>query len=75
LVRARLCLLYVFGGDDIYSIVELQDNKTAAALVLALNEGGGFIASTIVLLTPEEIDEAAESAHEVGYRPPGTRNL
>jgi len=66
---------YAFGGDDIYSIVELEDNKTAAALVLALNEGGGFLASTTVLLSPKEIDEAAQAAHKVGYMPPGTRNL
>lgn len=66
---------YAFGSDDIYTIVDLKDNQTAVSLILALNEGGGFAASSTVLLTPEEIDNAAKEAHKVGYKAPGTRNL
>jgi len=64
-------LYYAFGGDDIYAIVDLPDNVSSAAISLALGAGGGFRASTIVLLTPEEIDQATKKAASVRYRPPG----
>ena len=66
-------LYYAFGGEDIYSIVELKDNMSSAALTMAVTAGGGFKASTIVLLTPEEIDEATNFVEKVGYHPPGSR--
>jgi len=62
---------YAFGGDDVYAIVDLPDNVSSAAISLALNAGGGFRASIVVLLTPEEIDEAAQKAVSIRYRPPG----
>ena len=62
---------FAFGGEDIFSIVDLPDNIGGAAISLALGAGGGFKASTIVLLTPEEVDEAAKKVAKVGYRPPG----
>ena len=62
---------YGFGGDDIYAIVDLPDNVASAAISLALAAGGGFRASTIVLLTPEQVDQATQKATTVGYRPPG----
>lgn len=64
-------LYYAFGGEDIYAIVDLPDNVSSAAISLALAAGGGFRADTIVLLTPEEIDQAAQKTASVGYRPPG----
>jgi uncharacterized protein with GYD domain len=63
-------LYYAFGGNDIYAIVDLPDNVSSAAVSLALNAGGGFQVSTIVLLTPEEIDRATQKAATVGYKPP-----
>lgn len=62
---------FAFGGTDVYSIVDLPDNESSAAISLALNAGGGFQGSTVVLLTPEEMDKAVEKAGAVGYRPPG----
>ena len=62
---------FSFGGDDIYAIVDLPDNISSTAISLALGAGGGFRASTIVLLTPEEVDQAIKKAASVGYRPPG----
>ena len=62
---------YSFGGDDVYAIVDLPDNISSAAISLALGAGGGFRASTIVLITPEDVDQAAKKAASVGYRPPG----
>jgi uncharacterized protein with GYD domain len=60
---------FAFGDDDIYAIVDLPGNVDAAAVGLATCAGGGAKTKTVVLLTPEEMDEA--SRREVGYRPPG----
>ena len=62
---------FAFGGDDVYSIVDLRDNVSTVALSMALAAGGGFRPSTIGLLTPEEVDQATRKAASVGYRPPG----
>lgn len=64
---------YAFGGDDIYAIADLPDNASSAALSLAINTGGGFKQSTIVLLSPEEIDKAIEKTPSVDYHPPGSK--
>lgn len=62
---------FAFGGDDVYGVVDLPDNVSAAAMSLALNAGGGFHATVVALLTPEEIDLATEKAPAVRHRPPG----
>ena len=62
---------FAFGGEDIYSIVDLPDNVSSTAMSLALGAGGGFRASTIVLIMPEEVDQATKKVALVGYRPPG----
>lgn len=58
-----------FGDHDAYVIVDLPDNETAAAIALSVNAAGGARVKTIVLLTPEEVDEAARRS--VDYRAPG----
>ncbi len=62
-------LFYAFGGDDLYIVMDAPDNVSAAALGLAVAAGGAITWNTTVLLTPEEIDEAASKS--VTYRPPG----
>ncbi len=62
-------LFYAFGGDDLYIVMDAPDNVSAAALGLAVAAGGAITWNTTVLLTPEEIDEAARKS--VTYRPPG----
>jgi uncharacterized protein with GYD domain len=59
-----------FGDRDAYVVVDLPDNEAAAAVALAVNASGGATTKTIVLLTPEQVDEAAERS--VDYRPPGS---
>jgi uncharacterized protein with GYD domain len=59
-----------FGDHDVWAIVDLPDNEAAAAVALTVNAAGGATTKTTVLLTPEEIDEAAKRS--VDYRPPGT---
>ncbi len=58
-----------FGDADAYVIADVPDNESAAAVALAVNSSGGAVAKTIVLLTPEEVDAAAQRS--VGYRAPG----
>jgi uncharacterized protein with GYD domain len=60
---------FAFGEDDVYVIAELPDNATAAALALKVNASGAVHLRTVVLMTPEEVDEA--SSKSVDYRPPG----
>jgi uncharacterized protein with GYD domain len=61
---------FAFGGTDVYAIVELPDNVSAASLSLTMAAAGGLTARTVVLLTPEEIDQAASK--DVEYSPPGS---
>jgi uncharacterized protein with GYD domain len=60
---------YALGDTDAYVIGDLPDIGAATALALAVNQGGGATITTVALLTPEEVDEAAKQS--VGYRSPG----
>jgi uncharacterized protein with GYD domain len=60
---------YAFGADDIYVIVDVPDQTTAVAISLAVAATGSVQLNTVVLITPEEVDEAAKTT--VSYRPPG----
>jgi uncharacterized protein with GYD domain len=60
---------FAFGDRDAYVIVDLPDNESAAAVALTVNAAGGATVKTVVLLTPEEVDAAAQRS--VDYRPPG----
>lgn len=60
---------YAFGAADVFVIADVPDAVTAAALSLAVNQSGAVHLKTHVLMTPEEMDQAAKKA--VGYRPPG----
>jgi len=62
---------FAFGEDDVYATVELPNNKAAAAVALAVNSSGVTTVRTVVLLTPEEVDAAAQQT--VNYRAPGTK--
>ncbi len=61
---------FAFGDSDVYAIAELPDNASATAVALAVNSSGAVSAKTVVLLTPEEVDSAAQAA--VQYAPPGS---
>jgi len=60
---------FAFGATDVFVIADLPDNVTAAAIGLAVAASGAVTTSTVVLLTPEEIDAATKKS--VGYRAPG----
>jgi uncharacterized protein with GYD domain len=61
---------FAFGEDDVYLVLDLPDNAAAAAVTLRVNAAGRARAKTVVLLTPEEIDAAAQQ--QVDYAPPDT---
>ena len=60
---------FAFGEHDAYVTVDLPDNEAAAAVALTVNASGAAAVKTTVLLTPEQVDEAARRSVE--YRPPG----
>ncbi len=58
-----------FGANDVYSVVDLPDNVTAAAISTHISAGGMVRCAVAVLVTPEEMDKAART--RMYYRPPG----
>jgi uncharacterized protein with GYD domain len=63
------CFYFAFGETDVYVIVDVPDNSAAAGIALAVNSSGAIHVNTVVLMTPEEVDEATRKTVE--YRPPG----
>jgi uncharacterized protein with GYD domain len=60
---------FAFGPTDVYVIVQMPDDTTAAALAMAVGASGTGSIETVKLLTPEEADAAR--AIDTGYRAPG----
>jgi uncharacterized protein with GYD domain len=60
---------FAFGDGDAYVIADLPDNETAAAVALAVNGTDGASVQTVVLLTPEQVDAAAQKT--VDFTPAG----
>jgi uncharacterized protein with GYD domain len=59
---------YAFGENDVYSIVDLPDNVTAAAMAMHISAAGMIRCEVTVLLTPEEVDKSAST--KMWFRPP-----
>ncbi len=59
---------FAFGSDDVYTIVELPDARTATSIALTVNGSGAINLRTVVLMTPEEVDAAREV--QPNYQPP-----
>lgn len=60
---------FMFGDNDAFVIVDAPDNAAVAAASLAVSASGLVSAKTTVLMTPEEVDQAAKKS--VKYSPPG----
>ena len=60
---------FAFGDVDVYIIIDLPDNISAAAIWLATNRSGVVTTKTVVLVTPEEMDQVSKKA--VAFRMPG----
>ncbi len=62
-------MYYAFGEHDLYAIMDMPDNISMASLSLKVNAAGLVAVNCVVLMTPEEIDEAVKKKSE--YRGPG----
>jgi uncharacterized protein with GYD domain len=60
---------FAFGDSDAYVLIDAPDHASVAAASIAINATGAVHSKTIVLLTPEEMDQATKKA--VSYRAPG----
>ena len=58
-----------FGGDDFYVIGDLPDHAAAAAGSMNVGASGTMAVRTVVLIEPEELDDA--SRRNVSFSPPG----
>jgi uncharacterized protein with GYD domain len=63
------CIYFAFGKTDVVAIVDVPDQASAAAASLAIGASGALKSTLTVLLTPEEIDQAAKKS--ASYTPPG----
>jgi uncharacterized protein with GYD domain len=64
------CFYFAFGERDAVVIFDAPDNEAAAAVAMAVGASGAAKTTTVVLLTPEQVDEAARRS--VSYRAPGS---
>lgn len=62
-------MYFTFGGSDAVAIAELPDAAAAMGVSLVASASGAARSDVIVLLTPEEVDAAAEK--RLVYTPPG----
>lgn len=60
---------FAFGDDDFYVIADMPDNVSATAASLIVNATGTLNAKVVVLLTPDEVDQAVNMSGD--YRAPG----
>ena len=60
---------FAFGDNDVVTIVDVPDNVTAAALAIGISSTGTVGTKTTVLLSAEEIDQAAKKT--LSFRPAG----
>ncbi len=60
---------FTFGDSDVVVIADMPDEEAMTALALAINASGAVTIKTTVLITPEQVDEAAKRT--VAYRHPG----
>jgi uncharacterized protein with GYD domain len=63
------CFYFAFGDRYVYTVLDLPYNETAVALAIAVGSSGLVDIRTTPLVTPEEVDAAAEKS--VSYTPPG----
>lgn len=63
------CFYFAFGKTDVVAVVDFPDSVAAAAASLTISASGAVGGRVTVLLTPEEIDQAAKKSAK--YTPPG----
>ena len=58
-----------FGDNDFYFISDIPENVNCIAGSLIANASGAVKIKTVVLITPEEVDQAVKKTMD--WRPPG----
>ena len=61
---------FAFGDNDFYVIADMPDNVSTSAASLIVNASGAVKVKTIVLLTPEEVDQSPKSHEEKQFLSP-----
>lgn len=61
---------FAFGAADVYVTAELPSDEAAVALAMSVNQTAATKVKTVVLLTPQQVDEASRMVPQ--YRPPGS---
>ena len=64
------CFYYAFGDTDVFGIADFPDDASATAWSLLVNSTGAVSIHLTPLMTPEDLDAAAEKTPS--YRAPGT---
>jgi uncharacterized protein with GYD domain len=65
------CVYFTFGADDLIAIVDAPNHEAMAAIAGTVSQTGALSNyETVVLLTPAQIDAAANMT--VDYSPPGS---
>jgi uncharacterized protein with GYD domain len=64
-------LYFTYGDTDAIVIVDLPDSASATAASLTVGASGAARVKTVVLITPEEVDQAVKKT--VQYRAPGSK--
>lgn len=62
---------FAFGDADFFIVFDVPDNVSAAALSLAANQSGFVTSKIIVLMNPDEMDQAIKKTASIEYLPPG----
>ncbi len=60
---------FAFGDNDFYFISDIPENVNGIAGSLIANASGAVKIKTVVLITPEEVDQAVKKTMD--WRPPG----
>ena len=63
-------MYYAFGDTDLYAIVDMPSDASAAAASLLVNSSGAVSVTVTPLLTVDDVDEA--SGLSGSYSPPGS---
>jgi uncharacterized protein with GYD domain len=63
-------LYFAFGEDDVFVICDMPSDEAAAAIGLTVGASGSVSLRTVALLTPEQIDAAAQLSP--AFTPPGS---
>ncbi|MEU0368819.1 GYD domain-containing protein [Streptomyces sp. NPDC006283] len=62
-------MYFALGERDLYAVIDLPDEVTMAATVMAVRATGTVLSTAVPLLSVADIDAAART--QVDFRPPG----